>query len=108
MGFEKGLDIGAVGLATTAVGGGVLGREQARLVSEGVRGAAPEGCGATGLEKHQRGRLGCQARRESFARETMALEDATDVIGDGDFEDILCQVDGDDLRFHGWTPSVAE
>jgi len=28
------------------------------------------------------------------------------MIGDGDFEDVLCQVDGDNIRLHAWTPSV--
>ena len=36
----------------------------------------------------------------------MSGDDAVLVIGDGDFEDILCQVDGDDIRLHAWTPSV--
>jgi len=31
----------------------------------------------------------------------MSRDDTVLVIGDGDFEDILCQVDGNDLRLHG-------
>jgi hypothetical protein len=33
-------------------------------------------------------------------------DDAVLVVSDGDFEDGLCQVDGDDIRLHAWTPSV--
>ena len=29
------------------------------------------------------------------------------LIGDSNFEDILCQVDGNDFRLRGWTASVA-
>ncbi len=36
----------------------------------------------------------------------MSRDNTVKVIGDGDFEDILCQVDGDDIRLHAWTPSV--
>ena len=36
----------------------------------------------------------------------MSRDNTVKVIGDGDFEDGLCQVDGDDIRLHAWTPSV--
>lgn len=32
--------------------------------------------------------------------QSMALDDTVRVIGDCEFEDILCKVDGDDLRRH--------
>lgn len=38
----------------------------------------------------------------------MPLDDPMVPIGDGHFENIFCQVDGNDPRLHGWTPSDAE
>ena len=107
MGFEQGIGIGAVGFATTAIGRGVLGGEQADLVSEGLGGAPPEVGGAAGLEQDEGRRLSSKEGREGLAGKPVTLEDTVMLIGGSDFEDILCQVDGDDFRLHEWTPSVA-
>ena len=46
--------------------------------------------------------------RRTVSRPAPAFEDAVMTVNDSDFEDIFCQVDGNDLRLHGWTPSDAE
>ena len=107
MGFEQGLGIGAVGFAAAAIGRGVLGGEQSQLVAEGLGGASPEVSGAAGFEQDEGGRLSSKEGREGLTGKPVTFEDTMMLIGDSDFEDILCQVDGDDFRLHEWTPSVA-
>lgn len=107
MRFEHGLGVGAICLATSPIGLGVLRGEQINLMAQRLAGASPEVGGTAGLEQHPRRRERRNERRERVTRQTMALEDSALVIGDSDFEDVLCQVDGDDLRLYAWIPPVA-
>ncbi|MCA9233692.1 MAG: hypothetical protein KDA57_23850, partial [Planctomycetales bacterium] len=67
----------------------------------------PVVCGAAGFHENEGGCFGGEEAIELSAGKPVALDDAVVSVGDGDLEDILCQVDGKDPILHVWTPPVA-
>lgn len=63
--------------------------------------AGPVVSGSAGLEQDGCGFVLSEERGELGPRQAVARYDKVEVIGDGDFEDSLCEVDRDDLRLHG-------
>ena len=107
MGFEDGLGVDAVGLAAASIGFDVMGGDELGLMATRGRLTGPIVCGAAGFDQEQRRLLSMKEFGELGSREAVTLENATAVVGDGDFENIFCQVGGDDFRLHGWTPPDA-
>ena len=79
-----------------------------RLVAEGLNAPRPEVRRAAGLHDHGgRWQLG-ENERELRARVPLLSGYLPGVVGDGDFEDGLCQIDRDESIFrHGWAPPFA-
>jgi hypothetical protein len=105
-GFQEALGIDTVGLIAPAIGFDVLGGDDDGVVPGRDGLAGPEVRGATGFEQHGGGRVLREECDKLGPRQSMPGDDAVVVIGDGDLEHGLCQVDGKDIRLHAWTPSV--
>jgi hypothetical protein len=108
VGLEHALGVGAVGLVAANVGAHGVRRQQNRLVAEGADAARPEVRRATGLHDDGGRRQLCEGERELRARVPLLSGHLPRVMGDGDLEDGLCQIDRDESIFrHGWAPSFA-
>ncbi len=95
-GLEQSIDIRAVCLVPDDVGSDVLGREQDDHVTQVLDAAAPIVGRTAGLHHDCRLWQLCEQRREAVPQQPLAQRHASGTIGDGDLEDFLCDIDGDE------------
>jgi len=99
-GLDNGGGIVAVGLAAADVGADILGGEQADAVAHGLQLTCPVmGCAAGLKDKRNRRVLGAEAMG-LFSVEALTVDDAPGAVGAGEFEDVLCEVNGDERSIH--------
>ena len=96
--FKQSLGVDAVRLVASRVGFDVLSGDDFRIMTGGARLSGPVVGGATGLEQDGSGFMLSEELGELGPREAMAGDDSVVTVGDRDLEDVLCEIDGDDLR----------
>ncbi|MBV6425124.1 MAG: hypothetical protein NAOJABEB_02938 [Steroidobacteraceae bacterium] len=98
--LEQGRGIGRIGLVALDVGAHVARWQQLHVDAERPDLSGPEVCRATGFHHDElHGAVG----EEAFAlraRQSMAFDDPPVLVGHREFEDVLCQVDGDGRSMH--------
>ena len=94
-GLEYALGVGAVGLVAANVRTDVMRWKQEHGVAERLDPTAPVVRGTARLHHHGRAGLLGEEGQEFVAAETLATRDSSRSIGDGDFEDRLCDIDRD-------------
>jgi hypothetical protein len=108
VGFEHALGVGAVGLVPADVGAHRVRGKQDGGVSEGLHPASPEVGRAAGFHDHGSLWKLRQSEQKLLARVALLARHLSGVVGDGDLEDGLCQIDSDESMVrHGWAPSFA-
>jgi len=102
IGVEQGFGVGLIGLVAQPVLSDELGWEHDGLVPEFPCLSAPEVGAAAGLEQHD-GRIGVgEEGLEPGSRQPVMGMGLAMSSGEGDLEDLLCEIDGDKSRLvHG-------
>jgi len=98
--LEQRRGIGRIGLVALDVGAHVARRQQPHLDAEATEPAGPVVRGATGFHHHQADAAVRKPALELAAGKALAFDDLPVVIGDGELEDVLCQIDGDGRSIH--------
>jgi hypothetical protein len=107
-GLEQSVGVSAVGLVSDDVGADVLGRQQHDYVPELFDAARPEVSHAAGFHHHRRLGSLCEEGEEAIPGQAVARGHAARAIRDGDLEDFLCDVDGDEsIVLHGMASFLA-
>jgi len=106
--LEHALGVGPVGLGAAHVGAHGVWWQQQRRVTEGPSASCLGVSRAAGFHDD-----GCRRELREHERELLAGVavlpcNLSRVVGDGDLEDGLCQIDSDESMVrHGWVPSFA-
>jgi hypothetical protein len=99
-GFKRGSGIGGIGLVTPHVGAHVLGGQKTHFNGQAIEPACPMVGRAAGFHDDQaNGSVGKPAL-ELGAAEALGFNDAPVLVGHGQLEDGLCQINGDGCSIH--------
>jgi hypothetical protein len=92
--FEQRLGVGRVGLACATVTGDILGGQELDIVTQTSELTSPVVGRSACLHEHKARRRLAHEARQLTSRQSTLLADATGVMGDGELEGGLDQVDG--------------
>ena len=108
IGFEQRLGISAIRLAALDVGSDRVRRQEYDVVPLRLEASRPVMRHATGFQDERDRLKAADETRKLVAGQSLALLDATGGARDGDFKNILREVDGDEsMLVHGWAPLVS-
>lgn len=105
-GLEQRLGVGAVGFVAAGIGPDVVGGQQRDPVPVALRDASPVVGGAARLHHDVAWRLIRKKTVELAAGEAVSRDQVLVRVRHGQFEDTLCEIDGNSRRIHGGLLSV--